>query len=124
MPEKVNWSYAARIVGGPTVAASGVMNVEAYLKLTVTVPAGGSLDVEVLPGGGGSAQLLVINPATPSPDLTYTVGAEQVVLDGPHVLIGAGAVALLASTIGTLEFANAGAEDVEVSILAGRDATP
>src|SRR5262245_65611124 len=97
MPEKLNWSYVAQVVGGPIVAANGTLDVEAYLKLTVTVPAGGSLDVEVLPGGGGSVQLLVINPATPSEDLTYTVGTEEVVLDGPHVLIGAGAVGLLRS---------------------------
>ena len=45
-------------------------------------------------------------------------------LDGPHVLIGAGAVALLAATVGTLEFTNGTAEDAEISILAGRDATP
>jgi hypothetical protein len=124
MPEKLNWSYAAQVVGGPTLAASGALDVEAYLKLTVTVPAGGSLDVEVLPGGGGSVQLLVINPAVPSEDLTYTVGTEEVVLDGPHVLIGAGAVGLLAGTVGTLTFDNAGAEDAEIAILAGRDATP
>ncbi len=124
MPEKLNWSYVAQVVGGPTLAANGALDVEAYLKLTVTVPAGGSLEVEVLPGGGGSVQLLVINPAVPSEDLTYTVGTEEVVLDGPHVLIGAGAVGLLAATVGTLTFLNAGAEDAEVAILAGRDATP
>jgi|SRR3954447_15462212 hypothetical protein len=124
MPEKLNWSYATQVVGGPTLAASGSLDVEAYLKLTVTVPAGGSLDVEVLPGGGGSVQLLVINPAVPSADLTYTVGADEVALDGPHVLIGVGAVGLLAATVGTLTFDNAGAEDAEISILAGRDATP
>jgi hypothetical protein len=112
------------VAGGPTLAANGTLDVEAYLKLTVTVPAGGSLDVEVLPGGGGSVQLLVINPARPSEDLTYTVGAEEVVLDGPHVLIGAGAVGLLAATVGTLTFDNAGAEDADIAILAGRDATP
>jgi hypothetical protein len=124
MPETLNWSYATQVVGGPTIAASGALEVEAYLKITVTVPAGGSLDVEVLPGGGGAVQLLVINPAAPSEDLTYTVGAEEVVLDGPHVLIGAGAVGLLAATVGTLAFANAGAEDAQIAILAGRDATP
>jgi len=124
MPEKLNWSYVAQVVGGPTLAANGTLDVEAYLKLTVTVPAGGSLDVEVLPGGGGSVQLLVINPSTPSEDLTYTVGTEEVVLDGPHVLIGAGAVGLLAATVGTLTFDNAGAADADIAILAGRDATP
>ena len=124
MPEKLNWSFATQVAEGPTLAASGTLEVEAYLKIAVTIPAGGSVDVEVLPGGGGGVQLLIINPAVPSEDLTYTVGSEEVVLDGPHVLIGAGAVGLLAATVGTLAFANGGAEDVEVAILAGRDATP
>lgn len=124
MPEKLNWSYAAQVVGGPTVSGSGAMEIEAYEKLTVTVPANGTLDVEILPGGGGSLQLLVMNPATPSEDLSYAIGSEYVVLDGPHVLIGAGAVGLLASTIGKLKFKNDSTADVEISILAGRDATP
>lgn len=124
MPETLNWSYAAQVVGGPTLAGSGALEIESYLKLTVTVPAGDTLDVEVLPGGGGSLQFLVISPATPSADLKYTIGTEEVVLDGPLVLIGSGAVGLLAATVGTLQFANDGAEDAEVSILAGRDVTP
>jgi hypothetical protein len=124
MAERVTWSYAVQVAGGPTLAGSGAMEVEAYVKLSVVVPASGSLDVEVLPGGGGSVQLLVISPASPSADLSYDVGGETVALDGPHVLIGAGAVGLLAATVGTLEFSNGGAEDAEISILAGRDATP
>jgi hypothetical protein len=124
MPEKVNWSYATEVVGGPTLAGSGELEVEAYLKLAVTVPAGGTLDVEVLPGGGGSVQLLVISPSRPGEDLSYKIGSEDVVLDGPHILVGAGAVGLLAASIGTLTFTNGGTEDTDISILAGRDATP
>jgi hypothetical protein len=124
MPEQLKWSYSVQAVRGPTISGNGILEVDAYLKLNVTVPAVGSLDVEVLPDGGGSVQLLVINPAKPSKDLTYIVDAVNVPLDGPHVLIGAGAVSLLAATIGTLKFENAGAEDAEISILAGREATP
>ena len=124
MPEKLNWSYATQVVGGPTLAGSGELDVEAYLKLTVTVPAGETVDVEVLPGDGGAVQLLIINPTVPSEELTYKVGADDVALDGPHILIGAGAVSLLAAAIGTLQFSNGGDQDAEISILAGRDATP
>jgi hypothetical protein len=45
-------------------------------------------------------------------------------LDGPHVLIGAGAVALLGATQNSIEFTNGGSEDATVNILVGRDATP
>ena len=124
MPELLKWSCSVQAVRGPTISGNGILEVDAYLKLNVTVPAAGTLNVEVLPDGGGSVQLLVINPAKPSGELTYLVGADKVPLDGPHVLLGAGAVSLLAGTIGTLQFENAGAEDAEISILAGRDATP
>ena len=124
MSEQLKWSYSVQAVRGPAISGNGILEVDAYLKLNVTVPAEGTLDVEVLPNGGGSVQLLVINPAKPSKDLTYIVNAVNVPLDGPHVLIGAGAVSLLAATIGTLQFENAGAEDAEISILVGRDATP
>ena len=67
--------------------------------------------------------MLVINPRTPAATLTYKVGAADVALDGPHVLIGAGAVSLLDANIGTLTFSNTGAADAELDILVGRDAT-
>jgi hypothetical protein len=124
MAEPLKWSFTAQAVRGPAVSGADALELDEYLKSTVTVPANGNLKVEVLPGAGGSAQLLVINPAKPSKDLSYDAGGGKVLLDGPHVLIGAGAVSLLGDPIGTLEFANAGAEDAEVSILAGRDATP
>lgn len=54
---------------------------------------------------------------------TYEVNGTTVPLDGPHVLIGAGAVALLGESIGMLKFSNGTSEDATVSILAGRDAT-
>jgi hypothetical protein len=45
-------------------------------------------------------------------------------LRGAGVRWSAGAVGLLAATAGVLEFSNAGDEDAEIAILAGRDATP
>jgi hypothetical protein len=125
MPERLKWSFSAQVAGGPTLAGSGdLANVDAYVKLNVTVPANGDQDVEVLTGTGGAVQLLVISPAQPSEDLTYEVGGNDVPLDGPVVLIGAGAASLLADTIGTLKFKNGTAQDASISILAARDATP
>jgi hypothetical protein len=40
------------------------------------------------------------------------------------VLIGAGAVSLLAAMVGTLSFDNGTDEDAAIDILAGRDSTP
>ncbi len=127
MAEKLDWTFAARVLNGPTTAESGVLSIEAYVKVAVTIPQGQTVDVEIFPGGGGSAQLVVISPAVPSDKLTYKVGTTDVKLDGPHVLIGSGAVGMLAGssgTVGTLKFKNQTAADAELSILAGRDATP
>ena len=125
MPEKLNWTFAARVLGGPTIADSGEVEIEAYVKLAVTVKKGTTQDVEIFPGDGGSASVVVINPVEPSDKLTYEVGPDKVPLDGPHVLIGAGAVGMLGNKVGTLKFENGTAHDAEVSILAGRtDATP
>ena len=124
MSEKLNWTFAARVLRGPTIADSGELDVDAYVKLAVTIKKGATQDVEIFPGAGGSAQIVVINPATPSDKLTYEVGTTNVPLDGPHVLIGTGAVGMLGNKIGTLKFKNNTTEDADLSILAGRDATP
>ena len=127
MAEKLNWTFAARVLGGPTIATAGEIELDAYTKIDVTIPQGSSQDVEIFPGSGGSAQVVVISPAVPSVDLTYKVGTTDVPLDGPHVLIGGGAVGLLAGsggTVGTLTFDNQTASDADLSILAARDATP
>jgi hypothetical protein len=125
MAEKLKWSFSVQVAGGPTLAGNGdIADVDAYVKLNVIVPANSSQNVEVLTGTGGAVQLLVINPAKPGDKLTYEVDGNDVPLDGPVVLIGAGAASLLAATIGTLKFKNGTAEDASISMLAARDATP
>ena len=126
MPEKLKWSFAVQVAGGPTIAHSGEMEVDAYVKLAVSIPPGREQPVEIFPGDGVSAQVFVISPTKPSESLTCTVGegTEPVKLDGPHILIGAGAVGLFAAEIGTVTFLNDTAEEANVSILVGRDATP
>jgi hypothetical protein len=124
MAERLKWSYAARADGGPSVSGAGTVEVDAYVKASVTVPAGATQAVEILPGSGAPLRLLVIAPSVPSADLTYAAGGADIALDGPHVLVGAGAVALLADPVGTLSFTNGTAADARVDILAGRDATP
>jgi hypothetical protein len=124
VPEKLAWSYTVQALGGPTVAGSGNMLVDSYVKLSVVVPKKKTLDVEIQPGTGSGLQILLIQPVKPSPDLSYKTGSETILLDGPHVLIGSGAVNLLAASVGKLTFGNQADVDAEISILAGRDATP
>jgi hypothetical protein len=124
MAEKVSWTFAARVLGGPTIAQSGEVQVEAYVKVAVTIRKGTTQNVEIFPGAGGSAQLVLVSPAKPSDKLTYELAGKKVALDGPHVLIGSGAVGMLGATVGTLKFENQTGEDVDIAILAGRDATP
>jgi hypothetical protein len=124
MAEKLSWTFAARILGGPTIARTGDVEIEAYVKVAVTIKKNQTQDVEIFPGAGGSAQLVVISPAAPDEKLTYEVGGKKVPLDGPHILIGKGAVGTLGATVGTLKFENKTAADAGVEIIAGRDATP
>ncbi len=124
MAEKLAWSYTVQALGGPTVTGTGNMLVDSYVKLSVVVPKKKTLDVEVQPGAGSGLQFLLIQPLKPSADLSYKAGADTVLLDGPHVLIGTGAVNLLAGSVGKLTFDNKADVDAEISILAGRDATP
>ena len=123
MPEKINWTLNVQVVGGPKVSASDTLDVEAYDKIEAVIPAGGSATIDVQPGTG--AQFLLITAGSYA-DMTYEVDSSgtTVTLDGPHVLIGSGAVGLLGSTQNQFEFSNAGGEDVTVDILVGRDATP
>lgn len=123
MPETINWTLNVQVVGGPKVSASDAIEVDAYDKIEAVIPASDSATVDVQPGAG--AQFLLIT-ASSYEDLTYEVDASgtSVTLDGPHVLIGSGAVSLLGGTQNQFEFSNGGTEDVAVNILVGRDATP
>lgn len=126
MSEKISWSFSAQVTGGPSVSASADLTVDAYDKIDATIPKGGAeTTVEVQPGSAG-VKLLVIT-ASDYDDLTYKVGASaiSVMLDAAHLLLGEGAIALFDEYPTQLKFKNASAtDDVTVSILVGRDATP
>lgn len=125
MAENLRWNFAIQTTGGPTITGTGEVpaSVDTYHKSSVTVPANGNIDVELLTGTGGKVMLLVISPAKPSDKLTFEANSNDVPLDGPVVLIGSGAASLYGD-VGTIKFKNGGAEDAAVSILAARDATP
>lgn len=130
MSETITYSLTVQVVGGPKVSASGTLTPEAYDKIGLTVAKGDSdKEVNLQPDGADLAELLFIKASSYETPLTYTVNAKNAAtpkhkLDGPHVLIGAGAVSLLDAAPTKLFFTNGGDADVTVDILVGRDATP
>lgn len=126
MPESIAWSTSFAVLLGPRVVQSGALAVDAYDKLSVHLDAGAAaVDVDVQPAAtAGDVQLLVIAADSYDAGVTYSAdaGATSAVLDGLLVLIGAGAVSLLADPPQTLQFANPSGDPVSVDILVGRSA--
>jgi hypothetical protein len=126
MPETINWSVTFDAVTGPRVAESGTTTVAAYDKLSVQLAGGDTdIDVDVQPSStAGDVEILVITASAYDVGLTFSADAGTTVttLDGPVVLVGAGAVGLLADPPQTLRFTNPDANPVDVAILVGRRA--
>ncbi|MGB7539950.1 MAG: hypothetical protein WBM17_15525 [Anaerolineales bacterium] len=123
MSEKIVWSFKAQVSGGPTLSVTDTIEMDAYDKIDATIPKNSvATAVEVQPGDGAKFLLIL---AASYEDLTYKVDDRvgAITLDGPHILIGEGAVSLLHDTQNTLTFTNANATtDNKVSILVGRTA--
>ena len=128
MTEEIKYSLSFQVVGSTTVPFTGKIEPEAYSKIQVKVSAGVSdLVVNLQPSGTKLAELLLIKSSAYGASVTYKVNAAAatpIVLDGPHVFIGSGAVAILDSDPAQLLFSNALSDDVTIDILLGRDATP
>jgi len=127
MPETIVLTINADVASGPKLKESRTLAVDAYDKISVTVPdATSNLEVELQPGGAGSIKLLIVRSDVYGEDLAYTVnaGTTDHVLDQPHVLIGTGSVGLYGAEPTKLVSDNALGQDAQVQILVGRDATP
>lgn len=120
MTEKLTWNITITATGGPRLAQGGGLEVDAYDKISVVVPATGKTTVELGPTATGRMTCLVIAPEKPAKALTYAVGTTTVELDAPQFLFG-GAVGLTGNP-STLTLKNAGAADAAVSIFVGRTA--
>lgn len=125
MSEKISWNFVVQALNGPSISGAGSLTPEAYETIDVTVPGiTPPLTKKVtLPG---AMSLLIIKPpapTTPGMNITYkgtpAIPGEPVVLDGPHVFIGAGAIAFLGAAT-DLTFTNATGADTEIQILIGR----
>lgn len=122
MSETIKWNFVTQVLKGPSVsAASSIDAVDAYDKFEIAV--GDTLSQVVNLTPGGNTYLLVINPRPPHADLSYELDGNPVALDGPHVLIGSGAVSLLGGAT-SLTFTNNSGADAVIEILIGRDSTP
>ncbi len=128
MAETIKYSLSFQVVGGATIPVAGKIEPEAYEKIQVTVPAGATdLVTNLQPSGADLGEFLLIKSSAYGADLTYKVNedtATAISLDGPHIFIGKGAVAILDSEPAQLLFSNGLTEDVTIDILLGRDATP
>jgi hypothetical protein len=126
MPETINWSVTFDAVLGPRVAGSGTQVLDAYDKLSVELAAGAAnVDVDTQPSAtAGEVKLMVVTAGRYDVGVTISAdsGTTTALLDGPLVLIGAGAVSLLADPPQTLQFDNPHTDPVEVDILVGRQA--
>ncbi len=125
MTTSIKTTIRVEVVGAGTQSIQHEQEVEAYGKIDVTVPASGSLQVDVQPSDAGKVELLMITADAFTSDLTYTVagGSADVPLDAPQLMLGAGAVGLLGATQNTITFSNATSSDIDVHIRVGRDAT-
>jgi hypothetical protein len=127
MSQKINWTLTVQVAGGPKLAASQEITVDAYDKIDVTVPSGATdHDVEIQPGGAGQVKLLLISSDQYDADLTYKVNvgtADAVKLDAQQLLTGDGAVGLLGAPPEKLLLSNGLDTDAAVQILVGRKAT-
>lgn len=126
MAETINWSTTFDTVLGPRIEASGIQTVGAYDKISIQLAAEATdVDVDVQPSATASdVQLLVITASSYEAQVTVSAdaGTTKITLDGPIVLIGAGAVGLLASPPQTLRFANPDTDAIDIAILVGRQA--
>jgi hypothetical protein len=123
MAESIKWNFVTQVLQGPSVSAADTINgVDAYDKFDITILDSASQAVNLVPGGS-SISLLVINPRQPDANLSYDLSGSPVALDGPHVLIGSGAVSLLGGAT-SLTFTNSTGADTVIEILVGRDSTP
>lgn len=117
------------IPNGPALGFDQILNVDAYDKIDVSIPATpATADKKVeLVGGTGEVLFIAITSDWFGADLSYKInsGTTARTLDQPHLFMGKGAVSMFASAPATLFFSNAApGKDAKVQILIGRDATP
>jgi hypothetical protein len=131
MSVKVGWLMNVQVTDGPKLPAAGKLEVDAYDVIRVQVPDGAAaMEVEIQPGSENAVQLLMLHASKFTTDLSYSVNAaktkatDRFALDGPHLMVGSGAMAMFGAAPASLYFYNSDADPIDMTILVGRDATP
>jgi hypothetical protein len=107
MTATITYSLSADFEDGPSVLKTATIAAGAYDYVEETVPADDEKIVQVQPGEIEDF-LIFMMVSDNYTDLTFTVDAgSPVVFDGPVVLVGAGAAALLGATCAEITFTNA-----------------
>ena len=100
-PLQINWSFVSKIDGGPQLSESQpVIGVTAYDYIKEVVSASSSSPDLNLPSST-TVQMVAILASKYSDKVTYLIGGAggtKMVLNGPHIFMGSGAVAFLGST--------------------------
>lgn len=128
--EKISYSVTVQITGGPSVAIAGVIEVDAYEKIDMTVPAkvaavNGKADVTVSPGDLDQTKLVIITASSKDGTLSFkttAAGAVDVPITGPLTMFGGTACSLLGAKPDKFTFTNTAAVAATVTILVGRKA--
>jgi hypothetical protein len=127
MANNVTWQFQAAIPGGPAFTLNQPnIPIGAYDVSTLTVPASTSnVPVPIQPSSAsGDVVFVVVSSSIYDPGVNYSVDALAIahVLDGPHVLMGAGAVSFLNNTAPPqkLTFNNTLTKDINVQVVVGR----
>jgi hypothetical protein len=123
----ITWQFQAAVPGGPSLTINQPsIQVSGYDVAAVTIPASASnFAVPVQPSSvAGDVILMIVSSSKYDAGISYTVDAVGVnhVLDGPHILLGSGAVSFLnaGAPPQKLTFNNTLTSEVSVQILAGR----
>jgi hypothetical protein len=131
MPQ-LKWNFLMETTDGLKSGIAGNVEVDATGKIEKTLPAptGGATSttttLDVQPSGTDKIEALVIYASKYDDKVTYKVsdetgdGVADVTLDGPQIMIGQGAVGLLQKAPKIIEFNNALAEAVTVTVFIAR----
>jgi hypothetical protein len=132
MSQKLNASINVQILGGSSISESQAIEVDAVDNIDVEIDkaTGGTAAkkmVEVQPASDPKkVKFLMITTKNYDGKVTYKIdtGTKEVLLDGPQVLVGSGAVGLLEKNPQKIEFSNASSADkAPIKILIGRTAS-
>jgi hypothetical protein len=123
----ITWQFQATIPGGPAFTINQPpITVQAYDVASAKIAAGASgIAVSVQPSStAGDVVFVVVTSDLYGAGLTYKVDGspDTHALDGPHVMLGAGAVGFMngGAPPQTLTFTSTLAKDANVQVVVGR----